>query len=226
MERKHRRGFSSLPFWGVLAGEQGKAAAGKLPLKSNEKDPQKSHKKQVHLWNTIPSQTPFSQAMMCLSHLGIHSSGATWAQLTIRDQISMPTKLCQCLVSIRIRPSGALTTHFVSQKLFGAWNLKNSEKLNGKNYLFPISLPESGQLLSPENGKGSSQLSSAIKPLEKCLLSHWKKCVFLHCAERQILHILIRSFENLGKREKREPALLSSSLVKKSSESSGTWREL
>lgn len=54
-----------------------------------------------------------------------------------------------------------------------------------------------------------------------------KKCVFLLCGKRQILHILIRSVENLGKkREKREPALLSSSLVKKSSESSGTWRGL
>lgn len=43
----------------------------------------------------------------------------------------MYTKLWQCLValvSIRTRPSGALKTHFVSQKMSGASDLKSSNK--------------------------------------------------------------------------------------------------
>lgn len=67
------------------------------------------------------------------------------------------------------------------------------------------------------------QLFLEIVPLENAFYLTGKERLFLHHAEREILHILMRTAERLGERES---TLLSRSLVRKSSQSSGTWREL
>lgn len=61
----------------LLAGEQGKAAAGKLHSKSNEKDPPKIPETQVSFLKHHTNPKSILKGYMCLSHLEIHPSGAT-----------------------------------------------------------------------------------------------------------------------------------------------------
>lgn len=114
--------------------------------------------------------------------------------------------LWQCavvLVSVSQAWSLIYNQFSVLQKLYGASNLEAKNKESGWACLFPIFLPliEMGQVAEHSKQRGK-QLFLEIESLEIAfyLSGKKKKCIFLHRAEREILHILIRSVEKLGEK--------------------------